>query len=195
MRTIIFFYSKLIQSYLNCLHICCIFDNILEHFFAAYWTIYSSIFCCIFAAESLWIIVYNTSTNLQVNDEEVDVLQKSHTVETQPVQVPDFNIGENDSLADTEFNVGDLEFLAAAEFNIGDFENVVAADFNVDEFENMAVEMHMNASEEFQAFTDESDEEADVDDSDSEDPDFRIAVWESSKQSESFGSFVDEEVE
>ncbi|KAL5571202.1 hypothetical protein UlMin_020799 [Ulmus minor] len=53
----------------------------------------------------------------------------------------------------------------------------------------------MNAAEEFQFFTEESDEEADVDESDSEDPDFRIPVWESSDQSESFGSFVDEEVE
>ncbi|KAL5568681.1 hypothetical protein UlMin_025256 [Ulmus minor] len=59
----------------------------------------------------------------------------------------------------------------------------------------MAADVHMNAAEEFQFSTEESDEEADVDESDSEDPDFRIPVWESSDQSESFGSFVDEEVE
>ena len=53
-----------------------------------------------------------------MNDEE------AHTVETQPVQFPEVNIGENDSLADTELNLGDLEFLGAAEFNISDFENV-----------------------------------------------------------------------
>ena len=53
----------------------------------------------------------------------------------------------------------------------------------------------MDAYDEFAAFIDEGDDKADVDDSKSKDPNFRRAAWESSEQSESFGSFVDEEIE
>ena len=123
-----------------------------------------------------------------------DVLQNFETFDSLPVEVPELNVGEYENLV-AKLNMSDLEFLVVVECDVGDFENVAGADFNMGEFENMAVEMHMDAYDEFDAFTDEGDNEANFDDFESEDPDFRRVAWESSEQSESFGSFVDEEIE
>ena len=54
--------------------------------------------------------------------------------------------------------------------------------------------VHMDVREDLPTSTNEGDDAVDVDDFDFDDPDFRRADWESSLQSESFGSFIDEEL-
>ena len=146
-----------------------------------------------------------------MNDEGIGttVLQNSKFFESENVEVPEFNMGDYENMTATELNMGDYDYVAATELNMGDYKNVAATKLNIGDYENLAaVEfnlgasehvksgyVHMDVHEEFATFTYDGDDEIDVDESESKDPNFRRADWESSVQLESFGSFVDEEID
>lgn len=152
------------------------------------------------------------------------VLTNSQTFESENVEVPKFNMCDYEvNMAATELNMGeygnvaaagfsigdnevnveatklfvcDYENVAAIEFFMGDYENVTATEFNLGENAEQveSIDVHMEF-EEFQAFTYMGDDQIDVDELDSKDPDFKRVDWESTEDSESFGSFIDEEFE
>ena len=101
------------------------------------------------------------------------------------------------NLAKTDLNMGEFDYVAASDLNMAEYENVDETELDMGDFENLDAfamnpgvaepvhsgYVHMDVHKDLLASTDEGDDAVDVDDSDSDDPNFRRADWESSLQS------------